>query len=503
MNMTKIKRSFLVVLSACVLFCSSYVCSRPLQRVQAVAGVDDIALFVITLLGLSGIYVSWNYFSDSSAAEELVDDFDEAYQEQRLKVIAGGAGAPDPGDEDPDDIPENVNELMAQTLGPNKIITLGALASFNLTSWVIQKAVEFGFFDFVFGDDVSNTDQYSLYHLPGDCAPVKIGLSDYGITDKNYLNRYKAYFNQTGSSAVYYGSSAHAGGALLVRSYGSTQGVYNAILIDLDDPDYRLYGYNTALDPVLQGNVQVSLRDLTDSSWILTNTTAQISLKGGITVTRNNNDYQQVSAGTLLLSPDIPVYIRQGGNITSVAENIIWTTPELQDDFDEHGTITVPTVPSTDVGLATPEALKDLQDAMNDAAGVDDPAKDQLIQNAADAFKDTLINPKPQPGPSPDPGLDDSLTNEQKGLFLLPEWIADRFPFCVPFDIVDAFQHLSGSGRDAPSFTWRLYSPEYGIDYTFNIDLEQFDSAAVILRNLLLILFIISLAAGTRNLIRG
>lgn len=499
-------KMLVILVTACSVLLGSVV--GPYQRAQTVQAafvIDDVTLFVITLLAMSGIYVSYSYFQDSSAAEELVDNFDEEYQEQRFKVLAGGAGAPDPGDEDPDKIPKDVNELMASTMGPNRIITLGALASLNLTTWVIQKAVEFGFFDFIFGDNVENTDQYSLYNLPPDCAPIKIGLSDYGITDKDFLNRYKSYFNQVGSTAVFYASSALNGKAFVARSYGTTAGVYNAVLVDLDSENYSVYGYNPALDPALQGNVQVSLRNLNESSWILSNATVQMGLKGGIVLTRSGNPNTDILNGTLLVSPEIPVYIRQNGEITNVADSIIWTTPELQNNFDEHGTITVPTVPSTDLSVVTPAALQALQDAMNQANQLEDPYRDPAIDSAINNFTQTITDPKPSPDPSPDPSedLENSLTTEQKGLFLLPDWIKDRFPFCVPFDMVEAFQHLSGAGRDAPSFEWRLYAPQYGIDYTFEIDLDVFDQAAAILRNLLLILFIISLAAGTRWLIRG
>lgn len=80
--------------------------------------------------------------------------------------------------------------------------------------------------------------------------------------------------------------------------------------------------------------------------------------------------------------------------------------------------------------------------------------------------------------------------------------LASVFPFCIPFDIYAFFECLAAEPV-APSFSWRFYIP--GIcDEQITIDLQEFDSAAMILRTMELLLFIVGLAFVTRDkFIRG
>lgn len=98
------------------------------------------------------------------------------------------------------------------------------------------------------------------------------------------------------------------------------------------------------------------------------------------------------------------------------------------------------------------------------------------------------------------PDLPEGFSKEQ---FKLPESIKDKFPFCVPFDIVRAFKTLGSQGRSAPYFEIPIKSEKFNIDYTFIVDLSTFDSVAAVLRNMEMLLFIVGLAFSTRALIRG
>lgn len=79
--------------------------------------------------------------------------------------------------------------------------------------------------------------------------------------------------------------------------------------------------------------------------------------------------------------------------------------------------------------------------------------------------------------------------------------LAEVFPFCIPFDIY-SFLNVLAADPVAPHFEWRLYV-EGLVDYTFVIDLAAFETAAVILRTMFLLLFCVGLAAVTRQLIRS
>lgn len=76
------------------------------------------------------------------------------------------------------------------------------------------------------------------------------------------------------------------------------------------------------------------------------------------------------------------------------------------------------------------------------------------------------------------------------------------FPFCIPFDIY-AFCAALNADPVAPSFEWRMQYAPLGLDYTFEIDLSDFDGVAQVLRTMELLAFCVGLAFWTRHLIRG
>lgn len=85
------------------------------------------------------------------------------------------------------------------------------------------------------------------------------------------------------------------------------------------------------------------------------------------------------------------------------------------------------------------------------------------------------------------------------------KWVVDLskfFPFCIPFDLVYLLDVLDAEPQ-APRFEIPFKLPEYGIDYTFVIDLADFESVAAVFRTFETILFILGLILLTRELIQG
>lgn len=79
------------------------------------------------------------------------------------------------------------------------------------------------------------------------------------------------------------------------------------------------------------------------------------------------------------------------------------------------------------------------------------------------------------------------------------------FPFCLPFDLIDFFSVLQADPV-APQLHWVLKYPTGSgwAEYTFDIDLSQFNEAAALLRSLLCLVFIVGLIMITRDkMIRG
>lgn len=75
------------------------------------------------------------------------------------------------------------------------------------------------------------------------------------------------------------------------------------------------------------------------------------------------------------------------------------------------------------------------------------------------------------------------------------------FPFCIPFDIYDFFMCLNAA-PEAPVIEWAIPLPG-GEMYPMEIDLSPYDSVALLLRRLQLLLFCVGLAFKTRDLIKG
>lgn len=122
-------------------------------------------------------------------------------------------------------------------------------------------------------------------------------------------------------------------------------------------------------------------------------------------------------------------------------------------------------------------------------------------------------NPNPEPVPSPDydvdqpdqPEYDPKDPQSPEDVTTGSPWttpnLLDKFPFCIPNDIVKVFKKLDSGDRIAPHITWRFNPPNTPVDYTFDVDFADFDTVASILRMLELMAFVVALAVATRSLI--
>ena len=116
-----------------------------------------------------------------------------------------------------------------------------------------------------------------------------------------------------------------------------------------------------------------------------------------------------------------------------------------------------------------------------------DPVPDQQITE----------NPQESENPQQTEPLDPTDTGKP---WRLPD-LREKFPFCIPWDIAKVFSKLKVNVRQAPHISWRFNPPNTPIDYTFNLDLEDFEPVATLLRTLELMGFIVGLAFITRYLI--
>ena len=80
--------------------------------------------------------------------------------------------------------------------------------------------------------------------------------------------------------------------------------------------------------------------------------------------------------------------------------------------------------------------------------------------------------------------------------------MASKFPFCIPFDLINAIKVLAADA-EAPHFEIPIVNERLGIDESIVVDFEKFESVALICRWTEVVGFIIMLVNRTRGLIKG
>ena len=144
--------------------------------------------------------------------------------------------------------------------------------------------------------------------------------------------------------------------------------------------------------------------------------------------------------------------------------------------------------------------LEDLKNTSND----DDKQKiiDDFIKTITTPSEPPMPDPKPDPSnPTPTPNPDTPDNPDSDNDFSVRD-LRLVFPFCIPFDLVDCFR-LFNSEPETPRVQFPVHFGIVNKDYTFDIDLKDFNDVAVVCRSMFLILYIVGLVLVTRHLIRG
>lgn len=149
------------------------------------------------------------------------------------------------------------------------------------------------------------------------------------------------------------------------------------------------------------------------------------------------------------------------------------------------------------------EFSKYLQD-LNKAPSEDDKQKviDDFINKITTPSETPTPDPKPDPSnPTPTPNPDTPDNPDSDNDFSVRD-LRLVFPFCIPFDLVDCFR-LFNSEPETPRVQFPVHFGIVDKDYTFDIDLKDFNNVALVCRSMFLILYIVGLVLATRSLIRG
>lgn len=188
-----------------------------------------------------------------------------------------------------------------------------------------------------------------------------------------------------------------------------------------------------------------------------------------------------------LINGDIPSVGALPGNpgidVGAMPGNDTW-----HDGIDDVATgspsigVSVPTDVSSDDDIATLNPSK-----ARDYSNADVKDKDTTGDNDKPGDKDDDKKPSSKPGGLP------TLT--------LPEILfKTKFPFCLPWDLYNVFVLLNAEPV-APKFDIPFKLDRLGIDYTFSVDLSEYEQLALISRVSLSVMFIIALILLSRKVI--
>lgn len=195
-------------------------------------------------------------------------------------------------------------------------------------------------------------------------------------------------------------------------------------------------------------------------------------------------------------------------NKTYVDNYDVVTPGQVVDDL-------APDVPSSvegDISIAVPKVLpKD--DTLDDSQPIDIPFPDVIpIDKVKDISLDRDIpidtddripkKKKTQDKDDPDPDDDIPVDKPVKDMTSVGGGLKTVFPFCIPFDLIDAIKILNKKPKE-PRFEYTFKIDKINFEYTFVIDFKKVEPLVIIFRYGILLLFIVSLILLTRTIIRG
>lgn len=456
------------------------------REVKAVVGVDDLAIAgLVTTLLLAYGYATTQYYNNTDGANALADEWEEEYNQARLTVINGGGGS-DNGDDDDDknkfedtdgdgkitekDIPPFSNFLTKNA------VTLSANASLLLAP-IVTKFIT---------DKFCNGDTSKVECL----ADASKEMNKYLSSENIDLSSYKYFMKKYNIQSDYYELTLYA------TNRGYVCNNDNGFNFFVDDNSIHIF-IRRAINSIDSKRYDFSKNYGLGSS----STFAQSK--------KHFASYYSWNGPLFNNSADSQSYINGDSS------RVDWVTPELQDSFDNKGNLEL--LPSFDplasYSMASQQALQEL--LSNLASSSLAPVQQlDLVNKFIAGLKTSETpdpspnpDPSPEPNPNPDPSNPDSGDGDNsgdsdidKGSFVRD--LRTLFPFCIPFDLIDCIR-LFNAEPVTPKIEVPMHFAFVDVDYTWTIDLKDFNGVATVCRSMFLILFIVGLVLITRNLIRG
>ena len=471
------------------------------NEVHAMVGVDDVALAgLVTAILMSYGYVTLDYYNNTDGSSALADDWEEAYDQARFQVLNGGGSGDNNDDDDDDwedtdgdgkitekDIPK-FNQLYNSTSGASAagatfLITANAG---KLLAPIVSK------FIYKMNGCFQNTDSSNCLQVKQD---VNKFLSSKNIDVSSYTHSSEMIKHNRDGDFYEYEAYYFSNGYFYSNDNGT-------ISFNIKAPYSYVY-YRSD-----NGDERVKIEE-------------EYGVTGGFALP-DNYDYFRVVGNIFDTKEDAELGIKPNN----------WIDPNIGDGFDNKGDLELlPPPHSTDISsynIPTQQALQDLLNNLNNPNLLPEQQKQTLldfINNLGnkpdpdtgkdpdknpetdpkpnpdpnpDAGKDPDKNPEPDPDPKPDPNPDTGKDTDNN---TFTADLKELFPFCIPFDIVDCFR-LFNAEPETPRVKFPIHFGIVDKNYTFDIDLKDFNDVAGVCRTSFLILFIVGLGFATSKVIK-
>lgn len=178
----------------------------------------------------------------------------------------------------------------------------------------------------------------------------------------------------------------------------------------------------------------------------------------------------------------------------AIEQDGAWSYPVPEVDIDNYG---------KSIGVSTAEdviGIDGVARAWDADVAYPDIALSDVTGDTAIDVPTSLTQAKAAEGVADEPvAIADSPVVPDVGSLLVPEWVKDRFPFCIPFDLMRLLQKFRGSGTTAPVID--MHVPIGGEDMHIYFDLAYFDPVCQVVRYGIYLFFLVDLMKGTREMI--
>lgn len=529
--MKQIRKRLMALLLSCFLAFSGVAGSyQTAQAAEIVAGytIGQILESILLSFGISifttemiqkGTSATWWDTDGSAALKPYYDDLEQAYEEQRFKVINGGGGqnpepspTPAPG-ATPIPFPTTVpvgdiptfQELVAPALA-------GTAAFINMTqgAWECMGKAISQWWDEIVGMDESINNvknPYAYKDLIGIHTITQNRVVNPGTSsEEKYTDIETGYIYDSDNMLDY----------MIAEKIKGYQGSYMLFSQPSTLSGNHVYTYVVGKWKSYESsNTHLSSMDSTPfetGSWSLDS------------YTENYSFYIPVHYGNEIWDPEVK----------PLSKEEIWVHPDLQDTYQNNGKLEYPQQAPQPLQIPSGDQLADLSKKLNPEINTEFSPEmapsyiAELIQQLQKGLNpDPDPNPDPNPNPDPDPNPVISPTGapdpeptkapeEDSSSDVDPKDYAidlrKIFPFCIPFDLIHLLNVLDAE-PEAPRFEIPIdleadnpFNGKKIVDYHTKIvvDMSDYEQPIKVIRIFEVMFFILALLLITRDqMIKG